>query len=45
MKEGSIIQIAHVVRDIDKTMKYYWETFGLGPWEYLRRLRRLLQLR
>lgn len=33
MKEGDIIQIAHVVRDLDKTMKYYWETFGLGPWE------------
>jgi Glyoxalase/Bleomycin resistance protein/Dioxygenase superfamily len=33
MKEGDIIQVAHVVYDIDKTMKYYWENFGLGPWD------------
>ncbi|HBE45947.1 MAG: VOC family protein [Spirochaetota bacterium] len=33
MKDGDVIQIAHVVRDIDKTMKYYWETFGIGPWD------------
>ena len=33
MKDGDIIQIAHVVRDIDKAMKYYWDVFGLGPWD------------
>jgi len=33
MKEGDIIQIAHVVRDIDAAMKYYWETFRIGPWD------------
>ncbi len=33
MKEGDVIQIAHVVRDIDAAMKYYWETFQIGPWE------------
>jgi len=33
MKEGDIIQVAHVVRDIDKAMKYYWETFRVGPWD------------
>ena len=33
MKEGDIIQVAHVVRDLDKTMQNYWETFGLGPWD------------
>ena len=33
MKEGDIIQVAHVVRDIDMAMKHYWETFGIGPWD------------
>jgi len=33
MKAGDIIQVAHVVRDLDRTMRYYWETFGIGPWE------------
>jgi methylmalonyl-CoA/ethylmalonyl-CoA epimerase len=33
MKEGDIIQIAHVVRDIDAAMKHYWEDLGIGPWE------------
>lgn len=33
MKEGDVIQVAHVTRDIERTMKSYWETFGLGPWE------------
>ena len=33
MKEGDIIQVAHVVRDIDKAMRYYWETFRIRPWE------------
>ena len=27
-----IIQIAQVVRDIDKTMKKYHEILGIGPW-------------
>ena len=33
MKDGDIIQTAQVVRDLDATMRYYWETFGIGPWE------------
>lgn len=33
MKDGDIIQIAHVVRDLDRTMKSYWEKFGIGPWD------------
>jgi 4-hydroxyphenylpyruvate dioxygenase-like putative hemolysin len=33
MKEGDLIQVAHVVRDIDKAMRYYWETFRIGPWD------------
>jgi 4-hydroxyphenylpyruvate dioxygenase-like putative hemolysin len=32
MKDGDVIQVAHVVRDIDQAMKRYWDTFGLGPW-------------
>lgn len=33
MKEGDVIQIAHVTRDIERTMRYYWEVLGVGPWE------------
>ena len=33
MKDGDIIQIAHVVTDVDETMKNYYETFGYGPWD------------
>ncbi|HET6412862.1 MAG TPA: VOC family protein [Anaeromyxobacter sp.] len=33
MKEGDVIQVAQVVRDIDRAMKMYWDTFGIGPWE------------
>jgi methylmalonyl-CoA/ethylmalonyl-CoA epimerase len=33
MKEGDIIQIAHVVRDMDAAMRYYWDTFRIGPWD------------
>ncbi len=32
MKDGSVIQIAHVVRDLDGAMKAYHESLGLGPW-------------
>jgi methylmalonyl-CoA/ethylmalonyl-CoA epimerase len=33
MKKGDIIQVGHVVRDLDKTMKYYWDAFRIGPWD------------
>ena len=33
MKDGDIIQVAHVVRDIEKSMKYYWDSFRIGPWD------------
>lgn len=33
MKEGDVIQIAHVVRDLEASLKYYWDTFHLGPWD------------
>jgi len=33
MKEGDVIQIAHVVRDLDASLRYYWDTFRIGPWD------------
>jgi methylmalonyl-CoA/ethylmalonyl-CoA epimerase len=33
MKEGDIIQIAYVVRDLDKAMRLHWEVCGIGPWD------------
>lgn len=33
MNDGAVIQVAHVVRDIDTTMRYYWEVLGIGPWD------------
>lgn len=33
MKDGGIIQVAHVVRNIDMAMKRYWEIFQIGPWD------------
>ena len=32
MKDGDVIQVAHVVNDLDAAMKYFWETFHIGPW-------------
>ena len=32
MKEGSVIQVAYVVRDLDAAMKRHWEVCGMGPW-------------
>lgn len=33
MIEGSIIQVAYVVRDLEAAMKRHWEVCGLGPWD------------
>lgn len=33
MKQGDIIQVAHVVRDIDQVMQRYWDEFGIGPFD------------
>lgn len=33
MKQGDVIQVAYVVRDIDRAMKNHWESFGIGPWD------------
>lgn len=29
---NKVSQVAIVVRDIDKAMKFYWEELGVGPW-------------
>lgn len=33
MQEGSVIQVAYVVRDIEAAMKRHWEVCGIGPWQ------------
>lgn len=33
MKDGQIVQIAHLVRDLDKTLERYWNDFKMGPWD------------
>ena len=32
-QEGSVIQIAYVVRDLEKAMRLHWEVCGIGPWD------------
>lgn len=32
MQEGSVIQVAYVVRDIEAAMRRHWEVCGIGPW-------------
>jgi methylmalonyl-CoA/ethylmalonyl-CoA epimerase len=32
MKEGSMIQVAYVVRDLEAALKRQWEICGVGPW-------------
>ena len=33
MKDGQIVQVAYVVRDLDASLKRHWEVFGIGPWD------------
>ncbi|MDR3210835.1 MAG: VOC family protein [Planctomycetota bacterium] len=33
MKDGEIVQIAHLVRNLDATLEKYWKDFGMGPWD------------
>jgi methylmalonyl-CoA/ethylmalonyl-CoA epimerase len=33
MKDGDLIQVAYVVKDLDVAMKKYWEIFKIGPWD------------
>ena len=32
MKEGELIQVAYLVRDLDAAMKRHWEVCRIGPW-------------
>ena len=32
-RQRKIIQIAHVVQDIDKAMRHYYEILNIGPWD------------
>ena len=32
-QEGQVIQIAYVVRDLEKAMRLHWEVCGIGPWD------------
>ncbi len=29
-----IDQVGFVVKDLDKTVEYYWKTLGIGPWSF-----------
>jgi len=33
IKFDNISQVAIVVRDLDKTVKYFWKELGVGPWK------------
>ncbi len=32
VKIKKVLQIGLVVKDLEKSMKLYWEVFGIGPW-------------
>ena len=32
-QEGSVIQVAWIVRDLEKAMRLHWEVSGIGPWD------------
>lgn len=33
MQDGQIVQVAHLVRDLDATLDRYYNDFGMGPWD------------
>ncbi|MCD8352233.1 MAG: VOC family protein [Planctomycetaceae bacterium] len=33
MKDGELVQVAHLVRDLDAALEKYWRDFGMGPWD------------
>ncbi len=35
VKINKVLQIALVVRDLQKSMEMYWEVFGIGPWRII----------
>ena len=32
--DKGVAQVAFVVKDLDETVKNYWEKFGIGPWTF-----------
>ena len=32
-KDGSVIQVAWIIRDLEASMKRHWEVCGIGPWD------------
>ena len=40
--DQGITQVAIVVKDLDKIVEDYWETFGIGPWHFYTYQRPLL---
>lgn len=33
MQEGDVMQVAYVVRDLDRAMRLHWDVCGIGPWD------------
>lgn len=33
MKDGDVVQVAYMVKDLDAAMKKYWEVLKIGPWD------------
>ena len=42
--QNGVAQIALVVNDLDQIVENYWQTFGIGPWEFYTYQRPLLSL-
>jgi methylmalonyl-CoA/ethylmalonyl-CoA epimerase len=36
MKDGELMQVAYLVRDIETAMKRHWDHCGIGPWHVYR---------
>jgi len=35
VKINRVLQIAIVVKDLEKSLKMYWDVFGIGPWRII----------
>jgi methylmalonyl-CoA/ethylmalonyl-CoA epimerase len=35
IKINKVLQVALVVKDLQQSMKMYWEVFGIGPWRII----------
>ena len=40
--DNGVTQVAIVVKNLDRTVEKYWETFGIGPWHFYTYKRPLL---